>query len=94
MKPGRFWFSVPSPYITHEPKHGRACRASPQFISIKDGSWFGTSACIERITQISSIISAVCANSSLTSIPLWPYLRTSSRAAGDSCSDESQVRQP
>ena len=52
---------------------GRACRASPQFMSISDGSWLGTSACIERITQMSSIIPAVCANRSLTSIPLWPY---------------------
>ena len=38
MKPGRFWFSVPRPYMSHEPRHGRACRASPQFISISDGS--------------------------------------------------------
>ena len=37
---------------------GRICRASPQFISSSDGSWFGTSACIERITQMSSMLSA------------------------------------
>ena len=42
-------------------------------MSMSDGSWLGTSACIERITQMSSIIPAVWAKSSLTSIPLWPY---------------------
>src|SRR6185312_3298695 len=68
-----FWFSVPRPYVTHEPMLGRTSRDSPQFISISDGSWFGTSACIERTTAISSIDSATCENSSLTSIPLWPY---------------------
>ena len=41
--------------MTHEPRLGRAWRASPQFISISDGSWLGTSACIERITQMSSM---------------------------------------
>ena len=34
---------------------GRISRASPQFISSSDGSWLGTSACIERMTQMSSI---------------------------------------
>ena len=45
-------------------------------MSINDGSWFGTSAYIERMTQRSSACAeAVRANSSLTSRPLWPYLR-------------------
>jgi hypothetical protein len=52
---------------------GRISRDSPQFINSSEGSWFGTSACIERTTQMSSIDSAVRAKSSLTSIPLWPY---------------------
>ena len=43
------------------------------FISRNDGSWFGTSACIERMTQMSSMCLAVCAKSSLTSRPHWPY---------------------
>ena len=51
---------------------GRICRASPQFINSSDGSWFGTSACIERITQMSSMCSAVCLKSSLTSRPHLP----------------------
>src|SRR5437016_4953241 len=53
---------------------GRIARASPQFIRSKDGSWLGTSACMERITAISSILSATDEKSSLTSIPLRPYL--------------------
>src|SRR5437867_2907231 len=73
MKPGRFRFSVPSPYVTHDPTLGRLIWASPQFISINDGSWFGSSACIERITQMSSMLSATRGNNSLTSRPLWPY---------------------
>ena len=54
MKPGRFWFSEPSPYVTHDPKLGRTWRTSPQFIIISDGSWFGISVCIERTMQRSS----------------------------------------
>ena len=72
-KPGMFWFSLPSPYVSHEPMLGRTDRASPQFIRSSDGSWFGTSACIERMTQRSSADWAVCLKSSLTSRPLWPY---------------------
>jgi hypothetical protein len=73
-KPGRFWFSVPSPYVIHEPTLGRICRASPQFISRSDGSWLGTSAFIERITHRSSTCCAVFWKISLTSMPLCPYL--------------------
>ncbi len=49
---------------------GPGLARSPQFISMSEGSWLGTSACIERITQISSIISAVWEKISLTSMPL------------------------
>src|SRR5437016_1999339 len=73
MKPGRFWFTVPRPYVSHEPMLGRTSRASPQFISSSDGSWFGTSAYIERMTQMSSMLSAVLAKRSETSMPLFPY---------------------
>ena len=37
-------------------------------------SWLGMSACIERITAMSSIDSAVRRKMSLTSMPLCPYL--------------------
>src|ERR1700733_12360635 len=52
---------------------GRMERASPQFISISEGSWLGTSAVMERMTQISSMLSATRGNKSLTSMPLRPY---------------------
>src|SRR5688572_28096241 len=52
---------------------GRTRRASPQFMSNSEGSWFGTSACIERITAMSSMLSATFENNSLTSMPLLPY---------------------
>ena len=52
---------------------GRDSRSSPQFISRIDCSWLGVLACIERITQMSSMCSAVRAKISLTSMPLWPY---------------------
>ena len=32
MKPGRFWFSVPRPYVTHAPRLGRVATRSPVFI--------------------------------------------------------------
>src|SRR5918995_1617294 len=71
--PGRFWFSVPRPYVTHEPRLGRTVRLSPVFINKNDGSWLGTSACIDRITQMSSMCFAVCSKISLTSMPDLPY---------------------
>src|SRR5262245_12619027 len=71
--PGRFLFSEPRPYVTHDPKLGRGSRPSPQFIRSNDGSWFGTSACIDRMTQMSSMWAAVWAKSSLTSMPDRPY---------------------
>ena len=37
-KPGRFWFSLPSPYVSQLPMLGRGSRASPQFINSSDGS--------------------------------------------------------
>ena len=38
-KPGKFWFCVPSPYVTHEPTAGRPCRNMPEFISNMAGVW-------------------------------------------------------
>ena len=54
MKPGRFWFSEPKPYVIQDPMLGRCNRPSPQFISMSDGSWLGTSAYIERMMHRSS----------------------------------------
>ena len=72
MKPGRFWFSLPKPYITHEPMLGRVICASPQFMSMSDGSWLGTSACIDRMTHMSSMQVPSWGKISLTSTPDLP----------------------
>ncbi len=37
-KPGRFWFSVPRPYCSHEPIDGRVGCVSPLVIIRSDGS--------------------------------------------------------
>ena len=39
MKPGRFWFSVPIPYVTHDPTQGNPIRAIPVFIWNCAGEW-------------------------------------------------------
>src|ERR1700678_1744231 len=74
-KPGRFWFSVPNPKVSHEPRLGRVGCMLPEFIINSDGSWFGLSVYIERITQMSSMQAATCGKSSVTSMPLCPYGR-------------------
>ena len=66
----------PGRRCSHEPRLGRIGCMSPQFISSSAGSWFGTSACIERMTQqVVDAARAMSGRVSLTSIPLWPYLR-------------------
>ena len=57
-KPGRFWFSVPRPKVSHEPRLGRIGCMLPEFIISSDGSWFGLSVYIERSTQSSSMQAA------------------------------------
>ena len=82
-KPGRFWFSVPRPKVSHEPRLGRIGCMLPEFIIKSDGSWFGLSVYIERITQMSSMQPATCGKSSVTSMPLWPCGRAGERRGHD-----------
>src|SRR3954454_6172624 len=70
---GSFWFPVPRPYVSHEPKLGRTGCVSPQVIISSDGSWFGTFVYIERITHKSSACRATCGKISLTGSPDWPW---------------------
>src|SRR5216683_910424 len=74
MNPGRFWFSVPRPYVIHEPIEGRPARLFPVFIINTEGPWLGMSVTIERIWQKSSITPPICGKISLTSVPFCPYL--------------------
>ena len=73
MKPGRFRFSVPNPYVTQEPIEGRPNRVVPVFIIITDGPWLGMSVMVDRTWQNSSIVSAIRGKISLTAWPLRPY---------------------
>src|SRR3979409_581159 len=73
MNPGMFWFSVPSPYNTHEPKLGRENRVDPVFMKTVATSCAGISVYIERITVRSSTSSPSLGKTSLTSIPDFPF---------------------
>ena len=70
--PGRFWFSLPRPKTSHEPRLGRIGCMLPEFIIKSEGSWLGLSVYIERSTQISSMQPATCGKRFVSSIPLWP----------------------
>src|ERR1035438_4204762 len=72
MNPGRFWFSVPSPYTTHEPMLGFAIRSEPVFMNTVATSWAGMSVYMERTTAMSSTCWPIPGKSSLTSIPDRP----------------------
>src|SRR4051812_19757184 len=59
---------------------GREKRMSPQFIMSSEGSWFGTSVCIDRMTQSSSACSRSFGKALLISRPLSPHF---AKAKGD-----------
>ena len=72
MNPGRFWFSVPSPYTTHDPMLGFVIRSDPVFMNTVATSWAGMSVYIERTTAMSSTCWPIPGKSSLTSVPDRP----------------------
>src|ERR687895_2828897 len=72
QKAGRFWFSVPSPYVTHAPSDGRPARTEPVFIWHTPPEWLMPSATQERTTAMSSTTPAVCGSQSDTQSPLCP----------------------
>src|SRR6478609_8591815 len=72
-KPGRFWFSAPRPYSSHEPKLGRIGCVSPEVIISSEGSWLGTLVYIERRTHSSSACSRRRGKISLISRPDRPH---------------------
>src|SRR3954470_21871810 len=69
---GRFWFSVPSPYVAHAPSDGRPARIDPVFIWQMPAEWLMPSAQQERITARSWAQVAMCGSHSLTHSPDWP----------------------
>src|SRR5688500_10037904 len=72
QKAGRFWFSVPRPYVTHAPSDGRPARTEPVFIWHTPPEWLMPSETHERMTAMSSAISAWCGIQSLIHRPLLP----------------------
>src|SRR5215470_14820246 len=73
MKPGRFRFSVPRPYVTHEPMLGRTNVSLPVCSSSSAPPCREFEPYIELMMQRSSTHLATCGNSSLTQAPDWPY---------------------
>src|SRR5262245_60398882 len=69
-----FSLALPSPYRTQEPILGLTERSDPVFMNNCATSCAGMSVCIDRMTARSSTCFAIAENTSLTSIPDWPYL--------------------
>src|SRR5687767_10618527 len=68
-----FSLALPRPYKAHAPRLGFAIRNEPVFIITVATSWAGMSVCIDRITERLSTCAAMEGNTSLTSIPDFPY---------------------
>src|SRR6202035_1062489 len=87
MKPGKLLFSVPSPYVTHEPSDGRTKLAAPVCNRNVASPWARPSVYILLITHRSSACCATCGKSSETQRPHSPCranFQGVSRSGGDS----------
>src|SRR3712207_934959 len=69
---GRFWFSVPSPYVTHAPSDGRPASTEPVFIWHTPPEWLMPSCTHERMTAMSSAMPCMCGTQSLIHSPPLP----------------------
>ena len=70
--PGRFSFSVPRPYRTHEPIDGRTKFVDPQCRKSVAGPCATPSVCIEWMKQRSSTCLLISGKSPEHQRPLWP----------------------
>ena len=70
---GRFSFSVPSPYATHDPALGRTSRPEPVKIMFLAVKWSSLSWCSDLMKHRSSISLLVSGNRSDAHAPLRPY---------------------
>src|SRR5206468_12530967 len=70
---GRFWLSVPSPYVTHEPTHGKPMRFIPVLIWKRAGEWLFVSVKHEWMKARSSTCSTRCGKISDAHVPDLPY---------------------
>ena len=71
-KLGRFRFSVPSPYPTHDPIDGRIRRGSPVCSCLAAGAWASLSACMARSRHSSSACLAMWGSQSVIIKPDCP----------------------
>src|SRR4051794_22444909 len=72
MNPGSDWFSVPRPYVIHDPMLGRTNVSEPVCSSSSAPPCRELEANMELITHRSSMHAPTCGNNSLTSMPLRP----------------------
>src|SRR3954452_13225219 len=85
MKPGRLLFSVPSPYVTHDPIDGGRNLAVPVCRRKVASPWARPSVCMLLITHRSSTCVATCGNNSETQrphSPCWANFQGVSRSNG------------
>src|SRR3954454_4009299 len=73
MKPGRSWFSVPRPYVIHDPMLGRTNVSDPVCSSSSAPPCREFDPCIDLMKHRSSTTVLRCGNSSDTVAPLCPY---------------------
>src|SRR5690349_14340941 len=71
-KPGKSRFSVPKPYVIHDPMLGRTKVSDPVCSSSNAPPWREFEPCIDLMKQRSSTQVAMCGNNSDTHIPLCP----------------------
>src|SRR5262245_46859009 len=71
-KDGRFWFSDPRPYVTHEPSAGRPATLVQVFIWHTPPEWLMPFVQHELMTAMSSRHSAMLGTHSDAHSPLWP----------------------
>ena len=63
---------LPSPYESHDPRHGRPGSWLPELTAIVAGSWLMASVWSDFTSAMRSTMRAVCGKSSLTHMPLCP----------------------
>src|ERR1700693_547052 len=74
-KPGRLRFSLPKPYVTHEPTHGKPIRDMPVLIMNRAGEWLLELVQHEWMKAILSTCCATCGKISEPHLPQSPYCR-------------------
>src|SRR4051812_42456352 len=79
-KAGRLWLSLPSPYVNHDPTHGKPIRLMPVLIWKRAGEWLLVSVQHEWTKAMSSTWLARRGKISGTQVPELPCWR---HAKGD-----------